>query len=235
MFLHERRAVQTHDLLQVRPQCVLDEGISCGDSVPRWVEERLHAVPFAVVRRGPVRETLLPIGIRGPERNQRWAAFCSPHAILRVIAPYQLSGRAVTPSRAKELPAMQALEILQARWAGLDCAWGPGGSVGFELATGVKTATPGSDLDIVLWAATPLTAERAKLLCAQATGLPAAVDIRVETPVCGFSLREYAREERGEILLRMTTGHVLGSDPWRQGPCVPDVTSGVARGRSGWA
>jgi Phosphoribosyl-dephospho-CoA transferase MdcG len=30
--------------------------------------------------------------------------------------------------------------------------WGPGGSVGFELATGKRTTIPRSDLDIVVYA-----------------------------------------------------------------------------------
>jgi phosphoribosyl-dephospho-CoA transferase len=127
------------------------------------------------------------------------------------------------------VPALQSLELLQARWVDFDCPWGPGGSVGFELATGSKVAKAGSDLDIVIRAAKPITLEKAKFLCAQATDLPAIVDIRVETPVCGFSLKEYAREDRKKILLRMPNGAVLGSDPWRKEPDVLNVAKSFER------
>jgi hypothetical protein len=40
------------------------------------------------------------------------------------------------------------------------------------------------------------------------------VDIRVEPPVCGFSLREFASQSPAAILLRAPSGIVLGRDPW---------------------
>jgi len=61
-----------------------------------------------------------------------------------------------------------------------------------ELASAGDVATPESDLDIVLYAERRMTAEEAKSLCDRAMSLPAVVDIRVETPVCGFSLKEFA-------------------------------------------
>jgi phosphoribosyl-dephospho-CoA transferase len=69
-----------------------------------------------------------------------------------------------------------------------------GGSVGFELATGSHVAKPESDLDIVIYADEPITTDEAKSLCALTSGLPTAVDIRVETRTYGFSLKEYASQ-----------------------------------------
>jgi phosphoribosyl-dephospho-CoA transferase len=229
MFTYSVQAVQTHDLLKINPECFLDEATSRGDMVPGWAEEHLRIAPFAVVRRGLISETGLPIGVRGSDRNQRWAASCSPHAVLSAIAPSQLLGRTVVPSRVDAVPALQSLELLQARWIDLDCPWGPGGSVGFELATGMNVAKAESDLDIVIRAARPITIEEANFLCAQATDLPAIVDIRVETPICGFSLKEYARAGRKEILLRMPNGPVLGSDPWRNEPDTLNVANSFER------
>ena len=45
----------------------------------------------------------------------------------------------------------------------------------------------GSDLDIVIYAERRMTADEAESLCDHAMNLPAAVDIRAETPMCGFS------------------------------------------------
>src|SRR6267143_3101059 len=42
----------------------------------------------------------------------------------------------------------------------------------------------------------------------------AIVDIRMETLVCGFSLREFANQSPAAILLRTPHGVVLGGDPW---------------------
>ena len=231
MFTYKGRAVQTHDLLKINPKYLLDEATARGDTVPGWAEEYVRHVSFAVVRRGFTSETCLPIGIRGYDRNQRWAASCSPHAILYLIAPSQLLGLAAAPSRVAEVPALQSLEILKALWLDFDRPWGPGGSVGFELATGSNMAHVESDLDIVIRTAKPITLEEAKFRCAQATDLPATVDIRVETPICGFSLKEYAREDRKEILLRTPNGPVLGSDPWRNMPDMLNAAKSFERAR----
>jgi phosphoribosyl-dephospho-CoA transferase len=79
---------------------------------------------------------------------------------------------------------------------------GAGGSVGFELATEKPTITPRSDLDIVVYANEHLSRSDAQRLLVSTRDLELAVDIRVETPVCGFSLIEYARPVAMSILLR---------------------------------
>jgi phosphoribosyl-dephospho-CoA transferase len=96
----------------------------------------------------------------------------------------------------------------------LDRPWGPAGSIGFELATGRHVVKPESDLDIVIYATGRITADEAKSLCARTMDLPAVVDIRVETPVFGFSLREFASESPAAILMRAPNKVMLGTDPW---------------------
>lgn len=220
MFFYKGQAVQIHDLLHINAECLLDEGTPLGDRMPEWVRKHLYETPFVVVRRAVIRNHCLPIGIRGQGRNQRLCTTCSSHAILNVTTPAELLVRTIVPSRADVIPALLSLQILKARWAHVDHPWGPAGSIGFELAAGVKTATPESDLDIVIRVAKPIPAEKAKFLCSQTTDLPTLVDIRVETPVCGFSLQEYARGDGKKILLRTPTGPVLGYDPWSN---IPDA------------
>jgi phosphoribosyl-dephospho-CoA transferase len=96
----------------------------------------------------------------------------------------------------------------------LDHPWGPGGSVGFELATGRHVVKPESDLDIVIYAERKITKEQARSLQARTTNLLVPVDIRVETLGCGFSLTEYARGGSAGILLRTAAGLELSDDPW---------------------
>jgi hypothetical protein len=113
-----------------------------------------------------------------------------------------------------DVPALRSVPFLAERWRDVGIPWGPGGSVGFELATGREVVRPQSDLDIVMYAERRMTPDEARHLLDSAQGLPAAVDIRVETPVCGFSLLEYARRTPEPILLRTVAGAVLGDDPW---------------------
>jgi phosphoribosyl-dephospho-CoA transferase len=182
-------------------------------SRPR-LEQRHHRV----VRRGLTTEHDIPIGVRGTERNQRWAGFCHPKVAKSILTPPQLLGRTIPTSRADAIPALRALNLLKERWVDFVLPWGPGGSVGFELGTGNYVAKPESDLDIVVYAKRRMTAEETKSVCNRTMNLPAAIDIRVETPVCGFSLREFASQSLAAILLRAPSGIVLGKDPWVADP-----------------
>jgi phosphoribosyl-dephospho-CoA transferase len=210
MFNGEGHSVRTHDLLEIDAKQLL----SSQASAPKWVEGELRESPFAVVRRGLAPGNQIPIGVRGTGRNQRWAAFCHPKFVNSILTPQQLLSRAIPTSRASAIPALHALNLLKDRWMDLVLPWGPGGSVGFELASGSQAAKPESDLDIVIYADRSMTAAEAKSLWDRAINLPAVVDIRVETPVCGFSLREFASQSPVAILLRAPGGIVLGTDPW---------------------
>jgi phosphoribosyl-dephospho-CoA transferase len=182
-------------------------------SVPEWAEESLRQTPFVVVRRGAAMDEQIPIGVRGAERNQRWPTFCHLKLIKSILTPPQLLERLPT-ARLNGVPALRSLDLLKKRWMDLDHLWGPGGSVGFELATGKEVVNPESDLDIVIYAETPLTVEEAKSLWTRAMDLPAVVDIRVEAPACGFSLGEFVSQSPGAILLRSPSGFMFARDPW---------------------
>jgi phosphoribosyl-dephospho-CoA transferase len=223
MFRCEPYSVRTHDLLEI------DAGqfIATLAPAPQWVEESLRKSPFVVVRRDRATGKQIPVGVRGAERNQRWATFCHPKFVKSIVTPPQLLRRTVAISRSDLMPAFRAFTILKSRWMDFNRPWGPGGSVGFELATGTHAVKPESDLDIVLYAERRMTAEEAKSLCDRAMDLPAVVDIRVETPACGFSLIEYAQTESSSILLRTPSGHLLGDDPWSDKLKLSDAAQSV--------
>jgi phosphoribosyl-dephospho-CoA transferase len=210
MFNGEGHSVRTHDLLEIDAKQLL----SSQASAPQWAKGELRKSPFAVVRRGPAPLHQYPIGVRGTGRNQRWAIFCHSKLVKNILTPSQLLTRAIPISRANAIPALRALDLLKERWMESSLPWGPGGSVGFELASSRHAAKPSSDLDIVIYAEKRMTAEEAKSLCDRAMNLPAVVDIRVETPVCGFSLKEFAGRSPAAILLRLPRGIVLAKDPW---------------------
>lgn len=206
----DSQSVRTHDLLEIDAK----RFISCQPRAPEWVVNNLHRTPFVVVRRGPATWPVIPVGLRGVDRNQRWAATCAFSLVKSILAPPQLLRRGVPKSRENDIPAFRALNLMKERWRDLDYPWGPGGSIGFELAAGTNIAKPESDLDLVIYAAGRITGEMAKSLDAQTQDLTAAVDVRVEAPSCGFSLKEYASQNPGKILLRTPNGMMLGIDPW---------------------
>jgi phosphoribosyl-dephospho-CoA transferase len=74
MFQREAAYTRTHDLLEIAPERVL----SLQAFAPAWAAEVLQRVPFLVVRRGQASGQTVPVGVRGTERNQRWAAECNP-------------------------------------------------------------------------------------------------------------------------------------------------------------
>ena len=209
MFHCEAESIKTHDLLEINAKLFLS---NCALR-PTWVDDNLSDNPFVVVRRGLKTSQNIPVGARGSARNQRWATVCDPKFVKRVITPSQLLRGTIPAFRLDAVPALRSLHLEQ-RWADFHLAWGPGGSVGFELATGNHVVSSESDLDIVIDAGKSMTVSEAKALCDSTMDLPAAVDIRVETPICGFSLREYALQSPAPILLRTPCGVTLGSAPW---------------------
>ena len=65
--------LKTHELLRVRDARDLVKG----EALPAWVEESLGRVPWVVVRRALCRGGLIPVGVRGGLREQRFAAWAT--------------------------------------------------------------------------------------------------------------------------------------------------------------
>ena len=207
--------VRPHDLLEIFPEALKPAKERDERPAPAWVQESLSKTPFVVVRRGVSSEATIPVGVRGAERNQRWAASLPTGSVKRVITPPELMEQWTgNSSRDQEITALAALKTLQSRWKEIAYPWGPGGSVGFELATGTATAKAGSDLDVLIYADHPFSIEWAQWLGETIEDLPVRVDLLVETPTCGFSFHEYLRVYPRRLLLRTPHGSKLGSDPW---------------------
>ncbi len=206
----------THALLRIAAAEVLQ----CDTHLPEWVVQALRRAPWVVVRRAGVREGLIPIGVRGAARSMRFAAWLPPGEVREAVNPRELAARRGWRAhpRAARVPALAALgrveECLQR--AGLGSCWGPTGSVGFELASGCPTATPHSDLDLMLHADAPLPSEAAAAVLTEFISLPARVDVLLETPYGAVALAEYLSAPR-PILLRTATGVRPSTDPWAPG------------------
>ena len=146
-------AILPHYLLRVNATEVILVNDRDDQCAPSWVFRELGKTSLVVVRRGAVTRDRIPVGIRGPERSQRWAALCPPSAIQQIITPTDLLKRFGNNKRFARLAGLSCLGSLGVDWRWLThSCWGPGGSVGFELATGKRTTIPRSDLDIVIYA-----------------------------------------------------------------------------------
>lgn len=207
-----------HDLLRLAPGAPL-RGAD-GGSAPAWLDDA-PAPGWVVVRRaapGPAGE--IPVGVRGRTRDQRWAALVAPSAVVGAVAPHDLPRAPADPGRG----ALAVLQVLARLAPALDRhlgrAWGPTGSVGFELATGCPTARDGSDLDLVVRAPARVGPGAASALAVACGGDlrdvgGVRVDVLLETPHGGVSLDEWSRAGgRGAVALRTPTGPRLVLDPW---------------------
>lgn len=206
-------SVATHDLILLRDP----NELTAEAPLPLWVEEALGRAPWVVVRRGRVSQGMLPVGVRGTTRCERFAAFLSIHRVVERRSPEDLvsSVGVIGQERRDRVPALRALGRVAPLLEHRGHPWGPTGSVGFEIATGVPTATPASDLDIILRRPHPLdpaTALELDGLLSEAAA-PARIDVMVETPGGGTLLAEFAKAPP-RLLLRTPDGPRLVADPW---------------------
>jgi phosphoribosyl-dephospho-CoA transferase len=182
---------------------------------PEWAFYSLQRAPWVVVRRLAPRGDFWPVGVRGESRSQRAAAWLPMTAVTECATPQSLLKRHSVHCFARDplavfaaLPA--AAKIFHAhRLAG---AWGPGGSVSFELASGLPTATASSDLDLIIYAKEPGGVRNPALLLSALSKLAVRADVLIETPQGGVLLAELSAG--GPMLLRSAAGPRLVRSPW---------------------
>ncbi|HWW31844.1 MAG TPA: malonate decarboxylase holo-ACP synthase [Steroidobacteraceae bacterium] len=207
-----RPELGTHALLRVAREPVPADAAA----MPGWAAAALARAPWVVVRRARGRDGLIPVGVRGHGRAERLAAWLHPDAVLEWLTPAELASRAAWQGSARRasIPALAALDPVAALMRRHGLAWGPCGSVGFELATGLATATADSDLDLMVRADGPLPRALAAELWAELAALPVRADVLLEGPGGAASLEEYARAPRS-LVLRTADGARLIDHPWR--------------------
>jgi phosphoribosyl-dephospho-CoA transferase len=203
--------VRPHDLLRLADGA----GLSHEESVPAWIPTSLTRAACVVVRRAHAPAGLIPVGVRGRTRAERFAALLALDAVAARVTPEDLvcarGWRNMV--RARSIRSLRVLDTVDELFAALGLAWGPTGSVGFELATGVATASTDSDLDLVVRAPEPWPLECAREIADHLNRLPTCVDAQLDTPAGAVMLSEYARGDR--VLLRTPDGPRLTWDPWR--------------------
>jgi hypothetical protein len=114
---------------------------------------------------------------------------------------------------------MQSLRFLEIELASFSNHWGPGGSVGYELASRAPVVTRESDLDLVISAPDRFDRDFAQHLLKKIALAPAKVDVRIETPGVGSLWRNMLAEplKTSSFVLRLAPGSQLTHGINRQG------------------
>ncbi|WP_227938320.1 malonate decarboxylase holo-ACP synthase [Alkalihalobacillus deserti] len=204
--------VKTHDLIKVKGlPSFLDTATS-----EEWVKEAIIYAPFVVVRRAPIEKGKIPIGVRGAARNQRYAAFLDINEVEAVFSPEMLANQKgwIRNKRFNDILVLQDLSLVDDILTNDQLTWGPVGSAGFELASGLPTLTMKSDLDLIIRLPYPLLLEKAKQLYDELSEVNVRIDVQLETPSGSVALAEYCRGQT-QLLLRTNDGPVLTRNPWQ--------------------
>jgi phosphoribosyl-dephospho-CoA transferase len=186
-----------HDLLRVSGAAVLPT------DAPAWALDALSHAPWVVVRRAPASEDLIAVGVRGSTRSERYGTHVALDDVREVVTPEALA-HVSTPGR--DVPAMRTLTALRPLLDDTGLLWGPTGSVGFELATGHPTATPDSDLDLLV--RTCGVADTLAVLTGlnhEFRSVAAQVDCQIETPSGAVTLAELV-DGQPDVMMRTSEG-----------------------------
>ncbi|WP_085716395.1 malonate decarboxylase holo-ACP synthase [Pseudomonas sp. B28(2017)] len=176
---------------------------------PAWVIESISAGQPVVVRRALSAVGQVAVGVRGPLREQRFAAQMEVAAITRQLRPEGLCH----VQGQRDFPALRALAQLRSHLDDSGWVWGVSGSAGFELASGFAALHEGSDLDLILRTPRPLSRADAQALVAVLDTAVCRVDLQLQTPSGAVALREWAGAS-SRVLLKSATQASLVSDPW---------------------
>jgi phosphoribosyl-dephospho-CoA transferase len=198
-----------HDLLRLSARA----GVATAQA-PAWVAESLAAAPFVVVRRGAIREGWTPVGVRGETRSQRHAGVVHDAEVVAAITPESLATSAAWRAHPRQgFPALAALDQVAQAAAELDLAWGPGGSVGFELASGAPVVHADSDLDLIVRPSARHTRKELKRFAQLLTEPGVRVDIVIEAAAGAVALHEWLSTP-GPVLIKTQCGPMLGAFAW---------------------
>jgi len=218
------RPLLPHDLLWIADAAA----ITAAEPLPAWASsEWLRRAPV-VIRRENAGPGRLPVGLRGTTRSERFPAYLAPTAVRRRLGPEDLAARRVWRDQAGfgEHAALAALAALAPMLDATGLVWGPTGSVGFALASGLPVLRPDSDLDLVLRAPDPLGSEQRKIVARLGARVTCRLDVQIDTGRGAFAFAEWIAGHR-RVLLKTDSGPLLTDDPWSIDPSPPAAAAPI--------
>ncbi|WP_408010102.1 malonate decarboxylase holo-ACP synthase [Pseudalkalibacillus sp. A8] len=197
--------IQPHDLLKIKEGNHLIEK----ENLPGWLSPYVSDVRYVVVRRAPIIDREIPIGIRGKTRTERFGTFIPIGDVIERITPEQLAKGQIwkTYPFYERYDVFQALDLVESVLQQYQLSWGPTGSVGFELASGQPTITETSDLDIII-RTNDIPIDAAREIVSAFEEANVRIDPLVEMQDGAISLIEYSKGQP-PILIRTTDGPKL--------------------------
>ena len=193
--------LNVHDIVMINSS----EAVFFLTEKPAWVDDVLSNTPYVIVRRAPVIDGRIPVGVRGDKRSERIAGFINKSDIEKVIKPADIVGNLSSFSRMVELKkTLDQVSLIMKR---LKVNWGIIGSIAYEIVTNKEVVNEKSDIDIII--SSELTRGLAIRLLFQIKSLPIRVDITVEKSIGGYNLAEYLETESDKMLVKTINGPQL--------------------------
>ncbi|HWK23619.1 MAG TPA: malonate decarboxylase holo-ACP synthase [Ureibacillus sp.] len=191
--------IKVHDIVQFETIQQLENPLS----LPDWVNTAPASKNYGVVRRMPIMNKLLPIGLRGDSREKRHGAFIQEKNLIKVIPPTSL---VESIGLFNDRIYYSALYKMKNELEKHNLLWGPTGSVGFEMATSIHVTTPNSDIDICIYVE-QIEEELLVTVGKFLDSLEQRIDVQVEVPSIGaFLLSDYLKFGNTGFIVRTKFG-----------------------------
>lgn len=214
--MEQLKEIWPHDLLTFNS---IQDLILTENPLPEWAKDSLSKAKIVVVRRGVMNDNI-PVGIRGPAKSQRFAAYLQSSSVKLQFHPdYFIEHKSwkKLPAHRQKMPAFQALVKIIPLLKKYH--WGVGGSLAYEMATGLETVQNNkehsSDIDLLIYNPPRISLTDARKILVGLNNFGVHADVQVVNRQSGFSLEEYATNRSPQILIKTLNGPVLTENPWQ--------------------
>lgn len=203
--------VYPHDLLTITLE--KDELLS----FPKWAQLKLTEFQTVIItRQKPFSKDGVVVGVRGNQRNQRFAFEVDKQRIQKRVTPYEALEQFKfnqLPESRKDFPVFQALRNIQDKQL-LSSNFGITGSAGYEIVTGDMMVKETSDLDLVLNVAHQISLNELKKLWENVNQFSVHADVQLVNADRGFSLEEFVQQNGRSVLIKSGSGPFISNNPW---------------------
>src|SRR5699024_1538915 len=203
--------VYPHDLLKISFE---KDELS---AFPKWDQLKLTEFQTVIVtRQKPLSKNGVVVGVRGNQRNQRFAFEINKQMIQKRVTPYEALEHFrfnQLPESRKDFPVFQALRNTQDKQL-LSSNFGITGSAGYEIVTGDMMVKETSDLDLILKVNHRIPFDKLKKLWENLNQFSVHADVQLVNDDRGFSLEEFVQQNGKQVLMKSGTGPFISNCPW---------------------
>jgi phosphoribosyl-dephospho-CoA transferase len=200
--------VRAHDLLWIAEDSELFP-----EPQPAWVRDALSLMPVVVVRRVEAPPGFAAVGIRGRSRELRFAALVELKDVRKLRTPESLASERGWHENLARIPGRlrETLTLFDEFSDREKLVWGPVGSVGYQLATGLPVTTGESDVDVLIRCHVPPDPLMLSAVRDVARKSMNHLDVILEGPPGAVALEELHSRE---VLLKTSRGPRIAAFTW---------------------